>query len=465
MSGGPPELAGASRTPLWLAGPQRPAARPAVEGDLTVDLAVVGGGLTGVWTALQAVQQQPGRSVALVEGSRLAWAASGRNGGFCTASITHGLANGLARWPREMPTLLRLGNENLDGIEKTVTELGIECGWRRAGELTVAVADWQVGELNELAEASAALGEPLQWLDRDAVRERVHSPTYLAGLADPRGTATVDPAALLWGLAAAGERAGVQIRENSVVRTVSTQGEWVVLGTDHGRVRARQVVLATSAFRSPLRRVRPYVVPVWDHVLATRPLTAGQLAAIGWSGREGLSDAGNQFHYYRLTEDDRLVWGGYDAHYYYGSDLSARRARNPATEQLLYRNLVRTFPSLEGIGIDHVWAGAIDTSTRFSAFWRPALGGRLVAVQGFTGLGVGASRFAGTVALDLLAGRRTEATQLEMVRRAPWPFPPEPARWTGIQLTRHSLAKADASSGRRDVWLRTLDRLGLGFDS
>ena len=132
---------------------------------------------------------------------------------------------------------------------------------------------------------------------------------------------------------------------------------------------------------------------------------------------------------------------------------------------MLYRHLVATFPGLHGVRITHTWGGTIDTSTRFSASWQRAFGGNVVSVLGYTGLGVGASRFGAQVCLDLLAGRDNERTRLEMVRRRSMPWPPEPLRWLGIQMTRASIARADAHGGRRDLWLRTLDRLGLGFDS
>jgi glycine/D-amino acid oxidase-like deaminating enzyme len=235
--------------------------------------------------------------------------------------------------------------------------------------------------------------------------------------------------------------------------------------TANGTVRARQVVLGTSAFPSPVRRHRPYVVPVWDHVLVTEPLSTEQLTSLRWAGRQGVGDSGNLFHYYRLTDDDRLLWGGYDALYYYGNDLGGRRARSPRTEAMLAEHLLVTFPSLDGVRITHTWGGAIDTCTRFCAFWGLTHGGKVVSVQGYTGLGVGASRFGAQVCLDLLAGRQNERTALEMVRRKPIPFPPEPARWAGIQLTRRAIARADRRGGRRGPWLRTLDRLGLGFDS
>jgi glycine/D-amino acid oxidase-like deaminating enzyme len=427
-----------------------------------------------LWTALLAAEADPGRSIVLVEAGTLGWAASGRNGGFCSSSLTHGLANGLDRWPDEMPALLRLGDENFDQIEQAIQRYGIDCDFRRDGDLTVAVADWQLEGLTEVHEAALELGQPSELLDAGQARALARSGTYLGGLRDPRGTAVLDPARLVWGLAAAAESLGVTLLEGTRVLRVRDEGDRVRLETRAGppdgdrpvfSLRARRVVLGTNVFPSPLRRFRPFVVPVWDHVLATEPLTDRQWDDLGWPGGYGISDAGNQFHYYRTTGDRRIVWGGYDALYYYGSDLSPRRIRREATERALAGHFFETFPQLQGLRFSHAWAGAIDTSTRFTAFWGRGLGGKVAAVQGYTGLGVGASRFGAQVALDLVDGVQNERTGLAMVRRPPVPFPPEPVRWAGITLTRRSLARADATAGRRDLWLRTLDRLGLGFDS
>ncbi len=458
-------LDGARSTPFWLDQPQRPPARPALVGDVDVDLLVVGGGFTGLWAALLALEEQPGRDVLLLEGHRLGWAASGRNGGFCAASLTHGLANGFERWPDEMPTLLRLGQANLDGLEDAVRRYGIDCGFERTGELDAAVEPWQYEDLREGYEQARRAGLELELLDAAGTRALVDSPTYVGGLYDPQGVAMVDPARLVWGLADAVERLGARVHESTRVLELIDLGERVLVRTPNGSVRARQVVLGTNVFPSPVRRYRPYVVPVWDHVLVTEPLSAEQRKAIGWSGRQGVGDAGNQFHYYRLTQDDRLLFGGYDALYYFGSDMSGRRVRAARTESVLAEHLAQTFPVLDGIQITHAWGGAIDTCTRFCAFWGTSHGGKVAAVQGYTGLGVGATRFGAQVCLDLLAGRDNERTRLEMVRRKPLPFPPEPLRWTGIQLTRRAIARADRREGRRGPWLRTLDRFGLGFDS
>jgi glycine/D-amino acid oxidase-like deaminating enzyme len=230
-------------------------------------------------------------------------------------------------------------------------------------------------------------------------------------------------------------------------------------------VRAGQVALGTGAFGPLLRRIGNYVIPVWDYVLVTEPLSAAQLASLGWRDRRGASDMGNQFHYFRLTADNRILWGGYDAVYYNGGRIRAEHAARPETYITLASHFFATFPQLEGVSFTHAWGGVIDTCSRFCAFFGTAYRRRLAYTAGYTGLGVGATRFGAQVMLDLLAGTDTERTGLAMVRTKPVPFPPEPLRSAVVQLTRSSLARADRNNGRRDVWLRALDRLGLGFDS
>jgi glycine/D-amino acid oxidase-like deaminating enzyme len=258
----------------------------------------------------------------------------------------------------------------------------------------------------------------------------------------------------------------VRIAERTAVTSLRRDGAGVRLACGTGTpVRAGQVALASNVFPALVRRVRPYVVPVYDYALMTEPLSTEQLGAIGWRNRQGVSDVANQFHYYRLSADNRILWGGYDAIYHWRNGLRDELDQRPATFELLAEHFFATFPQLEGLRFTHAWGGAVDTSTRFFAFQRTALGGRVAYSVGYTGLGVGATRFGAQVMLDLLERRTTDATTLEAIRSRPVPFPPEPARWLGIELTRRALARADRQQGRRGPWLRTLDRLGLGFDS
>lgn len=449
----------------WLADAHRPQEAAPLTGAARCDLLVIGGGFSGLWTALIAKQRDPSRHVILLEGRRIGWAASGRNGGFCAASLTHGQGNGMDRFPAEMDRLERLGRENLAGIIDTVAEFGIDCHLERGGELTVATEPYQLDGLAEGYELAQHFGEEVVLLDREEVRAELDSPSYLGGLWGKDSTVMVEPAKLAWGLADACRSLGVEIYENSHVDSLYQDGGQMVAATPHGVVRADRVALGTNVFPSLLRRVRPYIIPVYDYVLATEPLSAEQLGAIGWRNRQGVGDSGNQFHYYRLTSDNRIIWGGYDAIYHYGNRVDAKLFQRPETFTKLAEHFFSTFPQLEGLRFTHSWGGVIDTCSRFFAFFGTAHDGRVAHATGYTGLGVGATRFGAQVMLDLLSGERTELTELAMVRSKPIPFPPEPLRSAVVQLTRWSVARADQNQGRRNLWLRTLDRFGLGFDS
>jgi glycine/D-amino acid oxidase-like deaminating enzyme len=437
-----------------------PEPRAPLTGSTAADLVVVGGGYAGLWTALLAKERDPGRDVIVLEADRVGHAASGRNGGFCAASLTHGAENGRERWPREYDTLERLGHENLDELEATLDRYGIDAGFERTGELTVATEPYQVDHLRE----HAAREPGIDFLDGQQVRSEVASPTYLAASFDP-STALVDPARLAWGLAGACDRLGVRIVEHTPALALTRAGTAMAVSTARGSVRAAKVALATNAFPTLIRRMRFHTVPVYDYVLMSEPLNASQLADVGWSNRQGIGDSANQFHYYRRSADDRILWGGYDAVYFFGGKVDARYDTREATHRRLAEHFYATFPQLEDVRFTHAWGGAIDTCTRFCAFYGTAHRGDVAYALGFTGLGVGATRFAANVVLDLLDGKPTERTELEMVRTKPLPFPPEPLAWLGITATRWSLDHADRNGGRRNLWLRTLDRLGLGFDS
>jgi glycine/D-amino acid oxidase-like deaminating enzyme len=458
-------LAEASPLSFWLDSPQAPEPALPFYGRDECDLAVVGGGLTGAWTALLAKERDPARDVVLLEGGRIGWQASGRNGGFCMATLTHGGANGLSHFPEELETLDRLGLENLDEVERAVARYDIDCDWRRTGEISVAVAPWQVGELAETRDRMVAAGQNWAWLDGAAVRAQIASPTYLAGLWNKDRCAMVDPARLVWGLARAAQGLGARVHEHTRVENVERRGAGLLLHTPGGVLSARRVMLATNALPGLLPAMRRRVVPVYDYALMTEPLSDEQWAAVGWRGHQGVADAGNRFHYYRRTADGRILWGGYDAVYHYGSAVRAELERRPQTFEKLAAHFVTTFPQLQGLRFTHAWAGAIDTCTRLCQFWGTAHGGRVAYALGYTGMGVGESRFGASVALDLLDGVVGEHAGLKLTTTKPVPWPPEPLRSAVVGLTSWSLGRADASGGRRNVWLRALDRLGLGFDS
>jgi glycine/D-amino acid oxidase-like deaminating enzyme len=456
-------LQDAAPRPVWWDGRDLGPISEPLAGSVDADLVVVGAGFTGLWAAVEALRAEPGRRVVVLEGGQLAQGASGRNGGFVSESLTHGLAHGQATWPAELADLLRLGAENVADIARFVAQEDIAADLRLVGKTMMATREHEVAALLAAHELNQRHGQESVLLDATQARADVGSPTYLAGLRLPAG-GLVDPVALLLGLRDAALRRGAILHEHSRVSALRRDGGRVVVETEQGRVSARDVLLATNASPPLLRRIRNYVLPVWDHVLATAPLTGAQLDEIGWRERQGLTDAGNQFHYYRLTADNRLLWGGYDAVYYFGNDTSAKREQRDASHELLARHLFETFPQLRGTPITHRWAGVIDTTSRFTPVFGTALGGRVAYSVGYTGLGLASSRFGARVGLDLLAGEETERTALSMVRRPPVPFPPEPLRWLSVSLARRALANED-ERGRRGLLLRTMDRFGVGFNS
>ena len=459
-------LQGTRQSVFWLDDLPAAPARPRLTGTRTADLVIVGAGYTGLWTALLAKRRNPDARVVIVEARTVGWAASGRNGGFCEASLTHGRDNGLTRWPGEIDELDRLGQANLDGMGQDIAAFGIDADWERTGTLAVATEPHQLEWLDEWATDAASRGdEGVVRLSAAEVRASVASPTYLGGVWEKHATALVHPGKLAAGLARAAEDAGVEIFEQSPVTRLDEAGDGVTVVTGAGRIAADRVALATNVFPSLLKRNRLMTVPVYDYVLMTEPLSDDQLDDIGWGDRQGISDLANQFHYYRRTRDNRILFGGYDAVYHYGRRVRSSYENRPETFERLASHFFTTFPQLDGLRFTHRWAGAIDTSTQFCAFFGTARNDRVAYAAGFTGLGVAATRFAGDVMLDLLAGERTARTELEMVRKRPLPFPPEPAAAMGINATRWSLDRADHNSGRRNILLKTLDALGLGFDS
>ena len=467
-------LADASTIPFWLDTELRPEPLPPLSADEEVDLLVVGGGFTGLWTALQAKERDPNRRVMLVEANTIGWAASGRNGGFCAASLTHGYDNGATHLPEENDRLAQLGRENLDAIEAAVAKYGMDVEFERTGELDVATEDYQVAELREAHDPDSGF----VFLDQQELAGIVKSPTYKGALWDSREVALVHPAKLCWELLRVIRELGVEVYEGTKVTDVSDAKTTVRVQTrvtaetiedcasaPCSTITAKRVALATNVFPSLLRRVSLHTVPVYDYALMTEPLSDEQMAAIGWEGRQGIGDCANRFHYYRLTADNRILFGGWDAVYHFGRQVSWKYDQRPETFETLAEHFFATFPQLAGLKFTHKWGGPIDTCSRFFSFFTSAYGRKVAMAAGFTGLGVGASRFAGTVMLDLLSGEDTELTELEMVRKLPLPFPPEPVAWLGIKMTTNALIKADENEGRRGPLLKVLDAVGMGFDS
>ncbi|MCI0477996.1 MAG: FAD-binding oxidoreductase, partial [Anaerolineales bacterium] len=260
-------LADVKYQPYWQDDSARPEPASALTESTTADLAIIGAGFTGLWTALIAKQDDPARDVVILEAGETGSGASGRNGGFVAASLTHTFQNGLSRWGKEMPKLIELGNQNLDALESTVKQFHMDCDFIRSGELYVANEPHQLAEMRAEIEESTPYGERMEFLDQDQTRARVNSPTYLAAIYDP-AVALVNPARLVWELKRACIQLGVRFYEHTRVAQIEEKNRaGVMIKTQYGQVVAQKVALATNAFPPLLKRLSFYVVPVYDYAL------------------------------------------------------------------------------------------------------------------------------------------------------------------------------------------------------
>lgn len=446
-------------TPYWLDTPDRPSASEALQVSLETDLLVVGGGYTGLWTALQAKERDPQRNVVLIEAQRIGWAASGRNGGFCEYSLVHGESNGENHLPDENAELTELGMQNLTEIRETAQRYGMDIELETGGIINVATEPHQVEWLRD----------EQNFLTADETRSVINSPDFLASERDYTGSILVHPAKLAWELARVCRELGVEIYEHTPAEKLLDEGRTLKVITPEGQITAERVALATNVFPSLLKRHHLYTLPLYDYALMTEPLTAEQREAIGWDEMVGLADLNNRFHYSRPTIDEnggfRILWGGYDAVYHFGGKVRSEYDYRDETFEKLVAHFYGTFPQLEGVKFSHAWGGAIDSCSRFFSFFDVSHRGRVAYSAGYTGLGVGATRFGAKVMLDLLSGEDTELTRLQLVRKKPIPFPPEPAAWTGVQVMRNEMIRADRNQGKRSLFLRAMDKVGIGFDS
>ncbi len=459
-------LASTQSKVFWLDDNEARPPNPPLTQNTTVDCLVVGGGFSGLWTAFHLASKDPHLKIAIIDAGAIGSGASGRNGGFVDASLTHGLENGVDRYPREIELIERLGYQNLQELADDIHKEGIDCDLEFNGTLDLAVQSWQMESLLERAKIASRFGYDVDVLDAKATQREVNSPTYLGSLHTRNRCALVNPARLAWGLAEAVEKKGVKIYEGTSASGVKPSGDRLRVSTlGSVTIEAEKVVVATNAFPSIVKGYSNFVLPVYDYVLVTEPLSKVQLDELRWRDRQGLSDSGNLFHYYRMTADHRILFGGYDAIYHFRNKVDATYNWRRKSFETLALHFFETFPYLKGLTFTHGWGGPIDTSSRFSMFFGSRYSQKLHYVGGFTGLGVGATRFAGLVLADKVLGVKDVHTELEFVRHKPLPFPPEPFRSLFVWMTRKSLIGADNNSGERNMWLRLLDSLHVGFDS
>lgn len=433
---------------FWLedAGPYDPGLP--LQGDVTVDVAIVGGGFTGLSTALHLKERDPSLRVAVLEAGAVGWGASGRNAGFSMTLFGISLGLTIMRWGKQRA---READEYMVRAvaytESQIDRLHIDCQYERSGLLQVAANPGQLKlqrHEQKLAEQSGL--HETRWLDRDEVQDMVGSPLYLGARYDPH-CALVQPARLVRGLAEAAQAAGATIYEGTPVTAIHP-GPIVRLDTPGGRVTADKVVLATNAYAAWDKRLRRLQVPMHTYIVLTEPLTDAQLEQIGWRRRVGIEDGRNLLHYYRLTPDNRILMGGHDAMYYYGNRTGIDRHRR--LEQALQRTVRETFPALGDVRFTHHWGGPISATLDLV----PAIGqigANMYYSLGCMGHGVALTQLNGRTVADLVLETKSDLTDVWFVNRKVLPIPPEPLRFPIIQGIRNVLRLLDAWDGLKSA--------------
>jgi len=395
-----------------------------LRGSHRADVVIVGGGYTGLSVAYHIHQRFPDKKIALIEGARCGYGASGRNGGFC---ITTDWIDGLEDLDSEKrQQALDISSYGLRQIKHLIAEHGLECDLEENGMLDVALTDKQVKSLADDHAFYGRLGLESTLLDSDELKAEIDSPVFKAGLVTPYG-AILDPAKLVLGMKRIAEEAGVEIWERTVVTRV-TPGRTVLIDTELGEIRAPVLVVATNAYSHKLGFFRNRVMPVGVFQIATAPLSSSQWESIGWHNRRGLADGNPLFSYSRPTADGRIVMGGVDSQYYAGDSLAS--GNDKTVTRSIEAELFRFFPQLEGLGVEHAWGGTtaltIGNTTSIGVMGDDK---NIFFGVGFSE-GVPSTQTAGRIIADLMAGESNEFTSHYVVNRnIPYAGP---TAWRGV---------------------------------
>lgn len=451
---------------FWLATRHDRVPRPPLEGHCDADIAIIGAGFTGLWTANFLKQLEPKLDVVVLEQGVAGYGGSGRNAGQVSGTIDHTHKLAIAHFGiDEARRMARVGLQNIEDLQQFIRDHAIECDFERSGQLAVALTPTHVDEAHELVTAAEQLGATgVRFLSQEETRAELNSPRYLAGVVDP-GWGIVNPVKLVDGLQREAERLGVKFFERTPVRGVERAGAKIRVQAASGSVGVDKVILATDVYSHQLfpQLLRRYI-PLYDYVLASDPLTTGQFAAIGWRNRQAVVDFRTFFNYYRLTADNRILWGTSEAAYYPPNRVEAACDHSEPHYAALHESFRQHFPQLADLHFPYAWGGPIASTTRLTPFFGTLEGGRVLYGLGYTGLGVANSRLAGKILAHMTLARPNELLELAIVQRQPFPYPPEPLRRFAVNAVTNALRRVDAG-GKPGMLLRVLDALGIGFSS
>jgi glycine/D-amino acid oxidase-like deaminating enzyme len=412
---------------FWLATYGAYTPNPPVQSELTVDVAVIGGGFTGLSTAYHLRKDNPGMNVAVLEAEVIGFGASGRNGGFSMTlfGMEPAITKRLFGHQRTMEAH-RYMERAVDYVDALVKEHHMQSDYWFPGFLRVATSPAYAKRIQHDLKILSDMGiGGIEWIDAARLRAEVDSPLFLGAWWEPR-CGLLNPAKQVRELKRVAEQFGARVYENTPVNAIQ-RGARFMLHTPGGTVIADKIVLATNAYSHLIPQLASKQAPVFTHMVATAPLSAPQLASIGWKNRQGLEDARNLVHYFRLTADNRLVMGGSDVTLAYGRtmahDLNARVFAD------LERDVVHMFPGLRGVEFTHRWGGPVSVPVQMV----PAIGclgdARALYSLGCVGHGVSLTHLNGRTLADLICERKTDLTDVWFVNRRVMPWPPEPVRF------------------------------------
>ena len=442
--------AGAIDSCYWQADRETREVSPALTGDIKVDVAIIGGGFTGLSAAYHLKADEPGLDVAVLEAETAGFGASGRNAGFVMtlfgASVFQTKAlHGKGRLREAHQYMVNA----ISTLEAMIAEHAIDCDYERTGFLKVATAPAYVSRIQDEIELFQSLGiGGFEWLDRGSLAERVRSPIFLGASWEP-GCGLLNPAKWLDGLRHLACSNGVRLFEGTRVTEVRRENGRFRLTSDHGTASAEKLVFATNAYTHLIPGMRSKQLPAFTYIIVSEPLSEDQRTAIGWAGREGVEDGRNFMHYYRLTRDGRILAGGGPGFIPFAGrmDNDAR----PKAWSHLERFIGQTFPPLRNIPIAHRWGGAFSVTLNSTPQIGTLRGGDAVYSIGCTGHGVAMTHMNGRIIRDLILERKTELTDLWFVNRRSLPIPPEPFRAIGAKSVMAAMAFDDWWCDRRNT--------------
>ncbi|MFF2605166.1 NAD(P)/FAD-dependent oxidoreductase [Arthrobacter koreensis] len=425
---------------FWYAESGLPDQRPGLDGNREADVAVVGAGYTGLWTAYYLKKACPDLSVVVLESRFAGFGASGRNGGWLTNSITGGRSQYVKSHGRAVVGRFQeLLNETVDEVIAVAGAEGIDAAVAKGGELNVARNEAQLGRLLAWAEDEAAWPEAgTRLLDAAETAERIQVAGALGSVHHPH-CARIHPARLVRGLAAAVERLGVPIYEGTTVTDIRP-GRAV---TDRGTVSAKYVLRATEGFTANLRGHSREWLPMNSSMIATEPLPESVWQQIGWHGRETVADMAHAYMYAQRTADGRIALGGRGVPYRFGSRTDTDGATQPETIASLTALLQDMFPAAAEARIEHAWAGVLGVPRDWKATVGLDLKTGLGWAGGYVGTGVTATNLAARTLRDLILEPGSELTRMPWVNRKVRRWEPEPLRWIAVKAMYAAYYAAD----------------------